>query len=97
MTKPKAVKAKRGEKTIKVTLNFWTDGIGGEGKVVPKQAWDSGMVYVAANKTHGISTKGNVRFSSLPEIGESVRKALRAAGVRLHPSPSGAHPKGKSN
>ena len=83
MARARAVKANHGEKTIKVTLNFWTDNFAVKGKVVPKHAWDSGLLYVAANKTHGIPTQRSVRFSSLSDVGESVRKALREAGVRL--------------
>jgi hypothetical protein len=98
MAKPKAVEAEYGKKSIKVTLYFWTDNLGGEGKILPKHAWDSGMVYVGANKEHRISKTKNVRFPSLPQIGESVKKAVMEAGVILHPSPRGVRSnKSKSN
>ena len=86
MAKPKAVKANYGEKTIKVTLSFWTNGHADKGYVVPKHAWDSGMVHVAVNKTHGIASISGVKFRSLSEIGDSVRTALEKSGVHLQRS-----------
>ena len=87
MATQKIVDARHGEKTIKVTLNFWTNQHAKKGKVVQKHAWDSGLLYVAANKTHGIRNQKSVRFSSLSNVAESISKALREAGVTLSESP----------
>ena len=50
-----AIRAKHGEKMIKVELYFWTNKIADEkGYVVPKVAWNAGWQNLLANKTHGL-------------------------------------------
>ena len=52
------LREERGEKTIehsdrtiKIELHFWTDGIASEkGKVVPKVCWDSETIHVLKTK-----------------------------------------------
>ena len=79
--------APHGEKTIELTVRFWTDDIAPrKGQVVPKHAWTHGTVRPVTNATHGITRGKAVPFNSLMEIGRAIEKALIAQGVSLHPN-----------
>jgi hypothetical protein len=77
--------AVHGEKMIRLTFRFWTDGIvRGKGKVRPKHAWSSGVVRVERNASHGIRGGRPFVFRSLPGIGAAIEKALIGSGIRIH-------------
>jgi hypothetical protein len=85
--KPEAREAKHGEKMIEVKIRFWTDGVAAEvGKVIPKNAWTSGVVRIEPNKSHGITPQNPVPFNSLLDVGAAIEKVLIAHGITLHPS-----------
>src|SRR6266851_8764840 len=59
--KPEAREAKHGEKMIEVKVLFWTDSIAPtKGKIIPKNAWTSGVVRIESNKAHGITPQNPV-------------------------------------
>ena len=68
-TTPNTKVAKHGEKMIEVRIRFWTDKItGGEDTVIPKHAWDSGVVVMDGNKTHGITPASPQPFNSILDL-----------------------------
>lgn len=82
-----ALEAKQGEKMIEVKIRFWTNNIATEpGKILPKQAWSSGVVRIEANKSHGIVPTSPKPFHSLLDVSSVVEKVLIEHGVILHPS-----------
>jgi hypothetical protein len=85
--KPEARVAKHGEKMIEIKVRFWTDSIAPDtGKVIPKNAWTSGVVAIEANKSHGIIPESPVPFNSLLDVGVAIEKVLLKHGITLHPS-----------
>ncbi len=76
--------AKHGEKTIRVSLKFWTDGIASEkGKVVPGYCWEGGFVNVEANPTHGLRATQPVPFNTFDELVPMLVSVLDDAGVHI--------------
>ncbi len=83
-----SLEAKQGEKMIEVKLRFWTNDISSEqGKVIPKNAWTSGVVHIERNKSHGIIPKNPIPFHSLLDVGSVIEKVLIEHGIVFHPSP----------
>lgn len=79
--------AKHGQKMIEVKVRFWTNDIAeGEGKVVPKHAWTSGVVRVDKNASHDITPGKPVPFNSLLDVGAAIEKVLLEHGIVLHAS-----------
>lgn len=79
--------ARHGEKMIEVKVRFWTDQIAAEpGRIVPKNAWTSGVVRMERNEAHGITPSAPVPFNSLLDLTAAIEKALLSHGVSLHPS-----------
>ena len=72
--------------TLKV--RFWTDKIAeGEGQILPKHVWGSGMVTVEPNRAHGLErTSEGVAFNSLLELPRAIEKALIAEKITVHPA-----------
>ena len=83
---PVTREAKHGERMIEVKIRFWTDTLAPRGKVIPKNAWTSGVVRIESNKTHGIKPLPPVPFNSLLDVGAAIEKVLMAHGITLHPS-----------
>ena len=82
-----AKEAKHGQKMIEVKVRFWTDDMADEkGKVIPKNAWTSGVVRVEKNEAHGIKPSAPAPFNSLLDLGASIEKVLIEHGVVLHAS-----------
>lgn len=79
--------AKHGQKMIEVKVRFWTNNIAdGEGKIVPKHAWTSGVVRMDKNNSHGIDPGKPVPFNSLLDVGTAIEKALIEHEIVLHTS-----------
>jgi hypothetical protein len=72
---------------IVVEVRLWTNDLGADGKLLPKHAWSSGVVTMAANKLHGIPPQRELHFNSLTAISERVEKILKHAGVTIHADP----------
>ncbi len=84
-TTPDARVAKYGEKMIEVRIRFWTDGIADKkDTVIPKHAWDSGVVVMDGNKTHGISPASPQPFNQILDLTSVLSKVLVQHGVTLH-------------
>ena len=82
----KEVVPDRGQKTIALTIRFWTNEIASEGKVSPGKCWDSGMARFDMNEAHGITDHEWVPFANLAGLSEAIRRAAERAGVELLPS-----------
>ncbi len=85
-TKPTEILAAHGQKMIEVRVRLWTNNIAkGEGKIVPKPTWASGVVMMEANSVHGIQPLGPLPFHSLLVLGSVIEKVLIRQGIVLHP------------
>ena len=77
--------AKHGEKMIEVRIRFWTDGIAEQkDTIIPKHAWDSGVVVMDTNKSHDIAPKSPQPFNSILDLQSVLAKVLGEHGVVLH-------------
>jgi hypothetical protein len=76
--------APRGEKTLELTVRFWTDDIVKKGKIRPKHGWAKGTVSMNTNSAHGIRSKSPIPFNSLLGLGVAIEKVLVKNGVTLH-------------
>ena len=82
---PEARAVKHGDKMIEVRLRFWTDRIAEQkDRVIPKHAWDSGVVVMDGNKSHGIAPKPPKPFNSILDLHNVLAEVLTAHGVTLH-------------
>jgi len=82
---PAAQVAKYGEKMIEVRIRFWTDGLSGQKDlVIPKHAWDSGVIVMDGNKTHGITPASPQPFNSILDLTSVLAKVLVDQEVTLH-------------
>lgn len=76
--------AKHGEKTIRVSVKFWTDGIAAKkNHVVPGHCWEGGFVNVEANPTHELKAGQPVPFNTFEDLVPTVIGVLDDAGVRI--------------
>jgi hypothetical protein len=75
---------KQGDKTIKVTVYFWTDQLEICGIVNPKAAWAYGVVVAKSNKSRDIKAVKYRHFHKLEDIPSAIRKALKDSGVTLY-------------
>jgi hypothetical protein len=79
--------AEHGQKMIEVRVRFWTNDIASEkGKIVPKNAWASGVVRTEGNKAHGITPSPPEAFNSIMELTGTIERVLIESGITLHPS-----------
>lgn len=79
--------AKHGEKTISLTLYFYTEGIAKEkGNIVPKHGWTNGTVALRSNPSHGIRSGPEHHFNSLLEITKAIEDVLIEGDIVLHPT-----------
>ena len=81
-------KANPNEKMVELTLRFWTNDIAeAKGEILPKHAWNSGMLALSRNKSHGIVPGKPSPFHSLMELPAVIEKAFIKHGIRLHHAP----------
>ena len=74
-----------GKKMVEIKVRFWTNDIAeGEGKIIPKECWDSGVVRLSSNKSHDIVSKKPIMFDSLMDLTAKIEKALISHGIKLH-------------
>jgi len=88
MAKPGVgVPANQGDKTIELTVRFWTDGIASKkGNVIPKHGWAAVVVYMhAGSPAHGFKPQDPIPFSTLMELPGTIEKVLTKQGVQLRP------------
>ena len=86
-TTPAARVAKHGEKMIEIRIRFWTDAIAKKkGEIVPKHAWDGGVVVMDGNRAHGIDPAAPQPFNSILDLPSTLAKVLTQHGVILHTS-----------
>lgn len=77
--------AKQGERMIEVRIRFWTDELAeGEGRIMPKHGWTSGVVRMAHNESHSISPKNPRPFNSLMDLPRVIEMVLIEHGIKLH-------------
>ncbi len=79
------VKAKHGEKMIKVEIRFWTNGLAeSPGHIKPKHCWSAGNVSVPKNESHGIRSGNRKSFNTLMELTARIERVMADAGIRIH-------------
>ena len=84
MSKGKTVAARFGERMIEIKIKFWTNNIArSRGQVVPKRAWDSGMVLIERNAAHGIVPRKPLPFHGVMDLSRAIAKVLVAQGITL--------------
>lgn len=82
-----AREAEQGKRMIEIRVRLWTNKIAdGEGKIVPKHAWDAGVVRLNRNTVHGIATESPVPFNGFAELPAKIEKVLIEHGIKIHPS-----------
>ena len=80
-----AKQAEWGKRMIEIRVRLWTDNIAeGKGQIVPKHAWDAGVVLMGGNSTHGIVAGNPIPFNGFAELPAKMEKALIAHGVKVH-------------
>jgi hypothetical protein len=85
------MKGTKNNKMISVEIKFWTNDLNPEGGIMPKHAWDSGMVYLLMNDRHGIPSTAGKPFNSLMQINPAIEELLIENGIKLHSTRSGAY------
>jgi hypothetical protein len=80
------VVAERPHKSIKFTVNLWTNDLASDAtKVRRGHAWYKGVIHVQANPVHGVHSQGDpIPFNSPAEFQEAFERAVGAVGVVLH-------------
>lgn len=74
-----------GKRMIEIRVRLWTDSIAdGKGRVIPKHAWDAGVVRIDANQTHEIVPKNPIPFNGFAELPAKIEKVLIEHGVQIH-------------
>ena len=69
---------------IEISVRFWTNDIAGpDGHILPKHCWDSGIIRMPKNDSHGISNQEAKPFNSLMEITQVIEQALIDADIRV--------------
>ena len=77
--------AKHGERMIEVKIRFWTNDIAeGDGVIIPKHAWASGVVRMERNESHGIIPESPKPFHSLLDLTAVIEKVLISHGITLY-------------
>lgn len=83
------VYAPYGEKSIQVTVYFWTDDLAStKGEISPGHGWAQGVVQVETNDSHDIHGTRPIPFNRMSELTTKIEEALEHSGVRLHQSPA---------
>ena len=86
---PESIEAKvaeHGRKMIEIRVRLWTDKIalGGKEMVLPKHAWDAGVVLLQTNEAHGISGKDPLPFNGFADLPSKIERVLLNNGVKIH-------------
>jgi hypothetical protein len=78
---------RKTNKTIGLTVYFWTNGTDGtENGIIPKTIYESGVVRIETNEIHGITASYPVPFNSLGELMSKIEKELIKHKITLIPS-----------
>jgi hypothetical protein len=73
------IEAPHGDKTVEITIRFWTDQIAEEkGKLLPKHINNSGVIRMSTNKTHGNPQRGTNAVQLHHRIAGQDRRTVRA-------------------
>jgi hypothetical protein len=78
--------AKHGDKMIEIRVRLWTDSMpdAGKGMLLPKHAWDAGVVLLQTNRSHGISAKNPLPFNGFADLPSKIEKVLLDQGIKIH-------------
>lgn len=84
-TNPQSRQAKLNEKMIELRIRFWTNDIAEtKGEILPKHAWDSGVVLMERNTSHEIEPENPKPFHSAMDLPAVIEKVLIEHGIQLH-------------
>lgn len=80
-----AREAAYGKRMIEIRIRLWTDQIAdGKGRIVPRHAWDAGVVRMDANASHEIVPAKPVPFNGFAELPGKIEKVLIDQGIKIH-------------
>lgn len=80
-----AREAEWGSRMIEVKVRFWTDKIAdGKGKILPKHAWNAGVVRMDRNEPHEIVPGAPIPFNSFADLPAKVEQLLIEHEIKLH-------------
>jgi hypothetical protein len=77
-----------GKKMIKVTIRFWTDGLGTDAD--KKTAWEYGTLTINANNQRGIYAD-HVFFNTLNDLTKQLGQLLKRNEITLRKRPNKSH------
>jgi hypothetical protein len=77
--------ARYGERTIVITVRFWTNKIAEKrGHVIPKVCWDKGVIDVLENHSHGLKRLNDpIPFNSIAEIPAKIEQIFKQKGIKV--------------
>jgi hypothetical protein len=78
---PETVAAPYGEKTVLMTVRFFTSDLAGPGLIRPRHVWDQGFIRVMPNEAHGIADFKKP-FHGMTEL--RLEDVLAEAGITVH-------------
>jgi hypothetical protein len=80
-------KAASKDKMIKMTIYFYTNDLAsGDGNILKKHAWTTGVVQMRSNKSHDIPSQQGHLFNSLMEIPSIIEQVIIDNQITLHKS-----------
>jgi len=71
------------QKTIKFSVYFFTDRMGKDQRLVPKKAWEQGVVELVSNKRHGIRSSVK-EFHHFEDIEKTIKYLARSSHVKIY-------------
>jgi hypothetical protein len=80
-----AREAKHGSRMIEIRVRLWTDNIvEGKGMILPKHAWDAGVVRIEPNAAHGITAGEPIPFNGMADLPSKIERLLIDRGIKVH-------------
>ena len=75
----------KDNKMLTINIRLWTNQIAeNDGKLVPKHAWDAGVISIESNGAHGIKSMKPIPFHGLHQLQDKLRKVLADHEIVLH-------------
>jgi hypothetical protein len=80
-----AREAKHGSRMIEIRVRLWTDNIvKGKGMILPKHAWDAGVVRMEPNDDHRLTAGKPIPFNGMADLPSKIERLLIDRGIKVH-------------
>jgi hypothetical protein len=77
-------KTTKDNKTIKLSIYFWTNVSGKDDVELPKRTcWDSGFVDIVSNNRHSIRSGTHKNFNNIDELLGAIKDVLKRSSVKV--------------